>query len=603
MLKILHKSIITLLLIIAIKSNLSASNDIQIFASFEPSTVALGQRALLNLTIEGAQTTTAPTLPTIDDLNVQYLGTQKSIQFNNNTSSIKINHVFTVTPQKTGNFTLPPFDIEIRGQKHSVLPAKLTVIEKNQNLPNETPPITLETSIEKNQVYIGQMIPVTITLYAPNMPGQFQFGPNIQGNSFIDYAYKEKPETAISIVDGAQKLTMRFKQFIIPLKNNDPILQYKVGLAIQKPRSHNKNRSTGNPFSHSGFSSLIDDIIPSIEEIEIESTPINLSISPLPTIGKPNNFTGAIGQFTLLPLSISSQEAQVGDPLTLKMEIQGTGNLDRITPPLLETENNWKTYPPKSTIHATDAFGYTGSKVFEYIIIPQSDTIIQSPNIAFSFFDPQSEEYTQLIPDPIALKITPTTPSGSNNPTFLPVNAERKTPSEPSKPELLPIKLEISHSQKSLIPLISQHWLIITMLISALSLCICSFLYKKLRLKQKDSAYIKAINTQKAVHSNLQKVAKAYSKQNALAFYDAATIVILEIVARQHPKSAPTLTLHDILEHFSNKSFSEDNIIFIKTLFTTVDLLKFSGFTTTHTLTPEILKKFENLIQKIQNLE
>lgn len=595
MLKSSLKFIVILILSIAIKSNLFASNDIQISSSFEPNTVVLDKRSLLYITIDGARTNSAPLIPTVDGLNIQFLGTQFQTFYINDKSSIIINHVFTVSAEKIGDFTLPSFDIEISGQKYSVPPAELTVIGNNQNVSNETLPI-LEVSIEKDRVFIGQMVPVSITLFVPlDLQAQFLFEPKIQSNSsFIDYMHKEKPEKTVAKVNDIQKQLARFKQFIVPIKNGDTILQYEVGLAIKKPRSRNKNRALGNPFLH-----LMDEMMVPFEEIEIESDPINLSVFPLPTEGKLDNFTGAIGQFTLLPLSISAQEAQIGDPLILKMEIQGTGNLDRITPPVLATGSNWKTYPPKSSINTTDPFGYTGSKVFEYIIIPQSEEIMESPNITFSFFDPQSEEYTELIPEPIPLKIAPATYSWSNNNTSLPFYAEQKL-SEPDNSELLPIKLEITYSQKSLTPLISQDWLILTMIISTLLLYIFSFLYKKIRLKQKDSTYIKAIDTQKKVRSNLQKVTKAYSKQNAIAFYDAATMVIQEIVARQHSKSAQALTMPDILDYFSNKSFTEDSIAFIKVLFNTADLLKFSGFNQTIKLSPDILKKFENLIQNLE---
>lgn len=598
MLKKFKIFIINILLIITICTNLYAANNIHISASFEPKTLALGQRGLLNIVINDNQKTAPPPLPKIDGLIIEYLGVSQMLHISNEQPSMTLTHSFTVTPQKPGNFSLPPFNIEIEGKKYPVTSSELTVTEKNHDYSNEAPLITLEVSIDNNQAYVGQMIPILIALYAPiNVPGQFIYSPTIQGNNFIDYGFKENPKPTILNINNIPKQTLHFKTFITPLENGNFPLQYKVGLAIQKSRPRNSSRG----FFHSNLSSFLDNMMPTVEEIEVESPPLNLSVLPLPSHGKPKDFTGAIGQFTLESFSIIPLEAQVGDPLTLKMEVKGTGNLDRISPPILNAGENWKTYPPKSTINTTDDFGYTGTKVFEYIIIPQSDKITQSPNITFSFFDQQSGRYFELTPNPVPLQITPATQSSSNFSFPYSMNQKDTPQSSPSEPELLPIKLQISHSVKSLIPLIAQQWFVVTLLAPALCIGSLLILYKKNRLKQKDdSAHLKAINIQKTIRSNLQKVEKAYLKQNALSFYDAATTVILEIVAREHPKSSQAITLHDVLELLSEKSFSPDKISFIKTLFHTSDMIKFSGLITNHTLTSEILKKFHDVIHELE---
>lgn len=590
---------ISLILFLATSFHLHAANNITASASFQPSTLPLDQQGLLNIVIEGVQGNIVPELPNVEGLSFKYFGTQQSINAFN--SKVSISHVysFTVAAQKTGEFLLPPFNIEIDGKKYPVTPAKLTVTEKSETTENK-PSITLETIVKNTHVYIGQLIPIDLILSVPNNIRIFN-NINLEATETDFFSSSAIAPNTKPNLTNTQQQVFPFKLYITPLKPGDKTLQYKMALAIQKPRSAKRNRPMNNlldPFDPQ-FDSLFNSLIGAAEEVEITSPPLILSISPLPQTNKPENFTGAIGQFTLESFSVTPQEAQAGDPLTLKLEIKGQGNFERISAPTLPDDANWKTYSPKSTFTPTDKFGYEGTKTFEYVIIPQFDTITQSPNITFNFFDPLLGRYMELTPEPLSLKITPPPLS-----TFSPSTSLKESnniQSSTSEPQLLPIKLEITRSVKSLIPLIAKKWFIINSLALTLALVLPLVLYKRVILKQKSNGtYIKELNTQKAIRSNLQKVRKAYAKQDSLSFYEAATIVILELVSRDHPKSPPALTAHDVTEYLSEKNLSEDYLTFTQNLFHKADMLKFSGDTNHHPIEPESLKKLEAFIQELE---
>ena len=68
----------------------------------------------------------------------------------------------------------------------------------------------------------------------------------------------------------------------------------------------------------------------------LDTPPVRVLVRPLPDSGRRRGFTGAIGKFDLGQPQLSANEVQVGDPLTLTVTISGTGNLEAISPPLLD---------------------------------------------------------------------------------------------------------------------------------------------------------------------------------------------------------------------------------------------------------------------------
>lgn len=574
-------------MLFAIPFALKAENSITANSSFQPATLSINKQGLLNITIEGVQGNILPIIPEVEGLTINYFGTQQ--YFTNLNGSLSMAHVFSfsVVAQKTGDFFLPSFNIEIDGKKYPVTPSKLTVIEGESNINSS---ISFKFQLQNSRIYLGQFVPIEFTLSASK---DIKFIPNVNITPLqSDFFKGSSLSTKQAVITNTSEQAYSFSTLIIPTKAGEKILQYKIHLAIQKPRSSKrKSNSLLDQFDY------LDDLFPTAEEVELLSNSLNLSILPLPIENKPTDFTGAIGQFNVENLSINSQDAQVGDPLTLKLEITGKGNFDRITAPTLSADANWKTYPPKATFTPKDSFGYEGSKTFEYIIIPQFEEISQSPTITFNFFDPERAQYMELTPNPLPLNITQPLYNLPSATSHKELNLSQSSLS----PSLLPIKLQITHTAKSLNPLITQRNYILYSLSFAFGIALLFTLYNKVLLNKKNnSIYKKETNLQKSIRLNLQKAKKAYGHQEASNFYKAATTVILELISRQYPKPHHSLTIEDLNEYFASINLPETDLSFINTLFHTADIIKFSGSTINQTIPKEIFNKFETFIQKLE---
>lgn len=582
MLKVVRFFLFALFLI----SSVSGADKIRVTTSFEPKELTLGRRGLLNVTVFGGKDTSAPSIPNVDGLVIQPLGTRQEIQMIDKDSSVSITYTFTVIPQRAGEYSLPSFEWNISGKKYSVEPTtklKVSVQDpKSEEKADES--IELMVSLKSEKAFVGQMVPVTLSLYTPlNLQGHIASMSKVEGKDFISSEVQGSPPK-IEVVNEVQKQKLAFETYIIPLKSGESELQYKMSLIIQRPRS------IGNVFSNMMLN------IP--EEIEIISPSQTINVLTLPIHGKPENFTGAIGEFTVEPLSVSQDQAQVGDPLTLKLVIKGSGNMDRISPPILNSGENWKAYTPKSSFDKKDIFGFTGTKTFEYIIIPQNSKITETPSLTFSFFNPETGRYSELTLNPLPLKIL-AAPESSTQPIYSPENL--KTPSNSDETDLLPIKLEIKKSATTLRPLMTKPYFTPSLFGISLILGITLVLIKRQKLKHaQDAAYLKLIDTERAIQTNLQKVRKAHAKHDAKEFYNAASIIVLEVVARHYLKSSHSLNHEDIIEFLKEKGLPQVQISYVQTIFHMADILKFSGVPNEQKLTSESLKDFESLINELE---
>jgi hypothetical protein len=94
-----------------------------------------------------------------------------------------------------------------------------------------------------------------------------------------------------------------------------------------------------------------------------------------------------------------------GDPVTLRLHVSGAGNFDRVDSQMLERNDQWKTYPPKSSFSATDLLGYKGEKTFEQPLIAAQSGDQTIPALSFSYFDPETKRYERAQTAPIKVTI------------------------------------------------------------------------------------------------------------------------------------------------------------------------------------------------------
>ncbi len=122
---------------------------------------------------------------------------------------------------------------------------------------------------------------------------------------------------------------------------------------------------------------------------------IMIDVKPLPS-GKPANFSGAVGDFSINS-SINATELKTNDAITIKLVISGTGNMKLISTPEVDFPKDFDVYDPKvDNKFSLTKNGLSGNKVIEYLAIPRHAGTYKIPPIEFSYFDLKTKSYKTL---------------------------------------------------------------------------------------------------------------------------------------------------------------------------------------------------------------
>ena len=129
-----------------------------------------------------------------------------------------------------------------------------------------------------------------------------------------------------------------------------------------------------------------------------------IDVKALPD-GKPANFSGGVGEFTISS-SISTKELKTNDAVTVKVVISGTGNLKLVNTPEVAFPKDFEIYDPKvdNKFNLTRE-GLSGNKVIEYLAIPRHAGDFTIPPVEFSYFDLKTKSYKTIKTEAYNLKV------------------------------------------------------------------------------------------------------------------------------------------------------------------------------------------------------
>ena len=130
-----------------------------------------------------------------------------------------------------------------------------------------------------------------------------------------------------------------------------------------------------------------------------------INVKPLPTEGRPDDFSGAVGNFNF-SVSVNKTMLDANEALELKIRTKGVGNLKLFNLPSLTLPSSLEVYEPvRDNKVAINIKGMNGFISDTYTIIPQYKGSYPIRPISFSYFDVTSAKYKTIISDEIVVKV------------------------------------------------------------------------------------------------------------------------------------------------------------------------------------------------------
>jgi hypothetical protein len=416
----------------------------RVSAALQPARITLDGAAELKLTLEGGQSA-HPTLPEVPGLTFTPTSESSSYELVNGVATASESLTYQVTAVRPGNYAIPAIRFEGAGTQPlmlDVLPGQgaargaataSSATSSGASLPpptiggNTTPSGTASEGqsagqaafvrllVPKQQIYVGQRVPVEIKAYFRSDLGVNLDGPpTLRNDAFTTSNLSDKPAQSEESIHGVPYTVVSWFSSIVPIKSGDYSLglELPVTLQIHQDRSAagfpdleallNKGAFGASLFDDSDLQSLLGRVIE--KPLLLKATPPAIDVLPLPTAGRPADFSGAVGSFEVKGAATPTHVA-VGDPLTVTLSVLGEGNFDRVSSSGVPTDNEWKTYRPQASFSPQDSVGLKGSKQFEQAVVPLQAGSVRLPAEEFSYFDPQLRQYISRRTQPIVLSV------------------------------------------------------------------------------------------------------------------------------------------------------------------------------------------------------
>ncbi len=322
---------------------------------------------------------------------------------------------YFLAPKKQGKFTIRQASIEIDGEiyKSQAVTVQVTNAVKRPNDPHNVEGIASENihlvaEVSKPNPYLNEAITVVYKLYVSSTTGVSNWR-EIDNPRYNDF-WSQKIETkGLKIQNGKYKgedyrFVVLRKTVLYPQKTGKlEIEPLTLDITVEVP-TNRRDIFGGRHMAQIN------------RTVSAGSRTIN--VKPLPEEGKPDDFTGAVGDFKFNVIT-SKSELNASESLQARVEVTGKGNLNLFQLPKLTLPSSLEVYEPEHNEKIrTNLGGMQGSISDNYTIVPQYKGKYPIPSVSFSYFDLATETYKRVSSGEIIIDVIEgpiNTSSGDNN--------------------------------------------------------------------------------------------------------------------------------------------------------------------------------------------
>lgn len=405
-------------------------------AELAQTSVAPGQRTTYTLTIRGAQGGEL-SLPRFGDLIVH--GPQKSSQsifrFVNGQQTLETAQSYTweVEGSSEGVYLIGPGVLEVKGEKFASNAVELTVdaaVQPRAQQPSRRQPsnpfagtpfggavdpfdafdafgdldeqierwaggrrttqsdVFLTAAVDKKSVYLGEQVTLSLYLMSrANITG-------VQTISFpkLDGFWAEDVESPTQLVPEPRVIDgVHYNAYLLRRRALFPL---KSGKLVIEPVEAQVNLGIGLFFGAQA------------ETVKRRSRSVTLEVKPLPAEGQPPDFEAAhVGSWSL-SATVPEGEVKLGQPVQLRVVVEGRGNVKNLRMPRPELPPGLKTYDPTVTDKPRiSGRRYGGSRTAEWVVVPERTGRFTIPPLEFRYFDTASGKYATSRTRPVELVV------------------------------------------------------------------------------------------------------------------------------------------------------------------------------------------------------
>ncbi|MDG2172591.1 MAG: BatD family protein [Flavobacteriaceae bacterium] len=299
-------------------------------------------------------------------------------------------YTYFLSPIKKGNFKIGQASIQVGDEIYKTIALNLVVTSAVDKPLNPNDPsyvadknIHLVAEVSKTNPYLNEPISIVYKLYVSPDTGVNNWR-ELDAPRYADFWSKNINIKNLTVENGTYKgepyrYVILRKTVLYPQKIGELSIEPLVlDITVQTP-------SNRRDF----FGQIINNTV----NKTVSAGKIKVQVKPLPEMGRPNNFSGAVGKFDLF-VTTSKKELLLSEAFQLDLEIKGNGNFNLFAFPSINLPQSLEVYEPERSEKLTTNFkGIRGSIKDQYTIVPSSAGKYSIPRISFNYFDPNDSKY------------------------------------------------------------------------------------------------------------------------------------------------------------------------------------------------------------------
>lgn len=385
---------------------------------------SVGESIYGELRVENFEECEPPEAPRVEGLRIVFTGIPSDgmhfeLANGRTTTRIKRTYSFEIIPQRAGRFEIPPFKIVVDGEAKATQAIAINVLPSDgQRL------LWAEVTAPFDRAYVGQKIPLTLTIYVK---------PAVHRRRYLDTSEMKRYFSLLEL-GVFRNREVRISRKAIDEGDDEPTLYYLYKLRTEVTAEHPGMLRFDDIIIGMRYpTQLQTDFLGNyharrVKNIRVSPDVAPIEIMPLPTEGRPDGFTGAIGKLNIRVLA-EPRNVRVGDPIELTIDLFGDATLETLPPPNLAASES---LTADFRVPNEELAGETTTQYKRYTqtIRAKDDDIRYIPPIEYSYFDPEKGAYDIARSNRVPLEVMPTETLSSADLAIAPDNDATAGPAD-----------------------------------------------------------------------------------------------------------------------------------------------------------------------------
>lgn len=324
----------------------------------------------------------------IENLGAQSSGQSSNTSIINGKTTRSVKYLFTnaFKANKTGSYTIPPYQVRYDGKNYNSNTVRVKV-NKIKVINGVSGNYGIKADISKTTYFVGESFRLDINFWSAVNISALEFSETPTFEGFSVKQIETKSQLKVKNIGDKKYLYGKKASFLLTPSKSGKLKIAEINAVLQlQARS----------FFERG------------KQVKISTKPITVTILPIPNGGP--NFSEIVGNYQL-KVKADKNELAVNDAITLKYTFKGVGNIGTFNNLQPQFPKSFETLPvtTKENLSITSE-GYAGSKTYEFVCIPRVAGEFTIPPLNIEIFNPKTKKFQTLTTQEQTFKIT-----GSSN--------------------------------------------------------------------------------------------------------------------------------------------------------------------------------------------